>query len=196
MSNYSYLPITPTYLLTRGQDVGREGTPLHPPTPAPVDCNSHFLSESNPSWYNASQFLAHLLLRAPHTIHRCKALAYLLHVEPRVLSGSSRTSKNKTLLRIEQWIPKLPAMTCANPVGKQLMLNCFASVTCTWSPWWFSSMAAKTLANSVAGRLEGGQAATSAYGRQDRGGVCVWPQGGAVASAYGQAATPVATLGQ
>ena len=36
--------------------------------------------------------------------HRCKALAYLLHVEPRVLSGSSRTSKNKTLLRIEQWI--------------------------------------------------------------------------------------------
>ena len=87
-------------------------------------------------------------------VHRCKALAYLLHVEPRVLSGSSRTSKNKTLLRIEQWIPKLPAMTCANPGGKELMLNCFASVTCTWSPWWFSSMAAKTVANSVTGRKE------------------------------------------
>ena len=71
-----------------------------------------------------------------------------------MLSGSSRTSKNKTLLRIEQWIPKLPAMTCANPVGKQLMLNCFASVTCTWPPWCFASMAAKTVANSVTGRKE------------------------------------------
>ena len=78
------------------QDVGREGTPLHPPTPDPVDCNSHFLSESNPSWYNASQFLAHLLLRAPHAIHRCKALAYLLHVEPRVLSGCGRDGDVKT----------------------------------------------------------------------------------------------------
>ena len=57
------------------QDVGREGTPLHPPTPDPVDCNSHFLSESNLSWYNASQFRQH--------IRRCfgmKSEAYLLLV--------------------------------------------------------------------------------------------------------------------
>ena len=47
-----------------------------------VDCNSHFLSESNLSWYNASQFRQH--------IRRCfgmKSETYLLLVIDKKLVG-------------------------------------------------------------------------------------------------------------
>ena len=59
---------------------------------------------------------------------------------------------SRSLLRIVTRTLKPFDITVSNPLGKHL-LECWVFVICTWSPVSFLSMASKTVANKVGGRL-------------------------------------------